>query len=109
MPPSQALESTLTDRYQTTVPKTVRETLKLGKRDKLQYVIQPSGEVLLRRAGSEAEDDPAIGQFLQFLADDIVKNPVQLQALDTQFLARLKALTGGIEVDLNSPLNDDDE
>ena len=31
------LESTLTDRYQTTVPETVRRTLKLGKRDKIHY------------------------------------------------------------------------
>lgn len=28
------VESTLTDRYQTTVPETVRRALKLGKRDK---------------------------------------------------------------------------
>ena len=42
-------ESTLTDRYQTTVPKTVRRALRLGKRDKIHYTIRPSGEVVLTR------------------------------------------------------------
>ena len=32
--------STLTDRYQTTVPEPVRRALKLGKRDKIHYAIQ---------------------------------------------------------------------
>ena len=31
------VESTLTDRYQTTVPETVRRVLRLGKRDKIHY------------------------------------------------------------------------
>jgi len=39
-------ESTLTDRYQTTVPETVRRALRLGKRDKIHYTIRPGGEVL---------------------------------------------------------------
>ena len=30
------VESTLTDRYQTTVPQTVRRALRLGKRDKIR-------------------------------------------------------------------------
>ena len=39
------VESTLTDRYQTTVPETVRRALSLGKRDKIHYTIRPGGEV----------------------------------------------------------------
>ena len=39
------LESTLTDRYQTTVPNSVRRALRLGKRDKLRYRVQPDGTV----------------------------------------------------------------
>ena len=41
------VESTLTDRYQTTVPEMVRRALRLGKRDKIHYTIRPNGEVLL--------------------------------------------------------------
>ena len=50
MPATLEAESTLTDRYQTTVPETVRRALRLRKRDKIQYVIRPSGEVVLTRA-----------------------------------------------------------
>ena len=41
------LESTLTDRYQTTVPDAVRRALKLGKRDKIRYLVRPDGRVVL--------------------------------------------------------------
>lgn len=35
MPATLEVESTLTDRYQTTVPETVRRALQLHKRDKI--------------------------------------------------------------------------
>jgi antitoxin PrlF len=41
MPATLEAESTLTDRYQTTVPETVRRALRLRKRDKIQYVSHP--------------------------------------------------------------------
>ena len=50
MPAALEVESTLTDRYQTTVPETVRRALRLGKRDKISYTIRPDGEVVLTRA-----------------------------------------------------------
>ena len=54
------VESTLTDRYQTTVPETVRRALRLGKRDKIHYIIRPSGEVVLTRAEATDGDDPVL-------------------------------------------------
>ena len=42
-------ESTLTDRYQTTVPETVRRAHKLDKRDKIHYSILPDGAVVMSR------------------------------------------------------------
>jgi antitoxin PrlF len=39
-------ESTLTDRYQTTIPDPVRKALHLNKRDKIHYTIQPNGQVI---------------------------------------------------------------
>ena len=51
------VESTLTDRYQTTVPETVRRALRLGKRDKIHYTIRPGGEVVLSRVAA-AEEAP---------------------------------------------------
>jgi len=109
MPATLEVESTLTDRYQTTVPETVRRALRLGKRDKIHYSIRPSGEVVLTRADAAEGDDPVLGQFLGFLARDIAEHPERLQAIDTGFMQRLQSLTGGIEVDLDAALSADDE
>jgi len=109
MPATLDVESTLTDRYQTTVPETVRRALRLGKRDKIHYSIRPSGEVVLTRAGSSEGDDPVLGQFLGFLARDIASHPERLRAVDAGLVQRLQSLVGGIEVDLDAALSADDE
>jgi antitoxin PrlF len=102
-------ESTLTDRYQTTVPETVRRALRLGKRDKLRYSIRPGGEVVLTRAEAAEGADPALGQFLKFLAHDIAGHPERLRAVDAGLVERLQSLVGGIDVDLDAALPADDE
>jgi antitoxin PrlF len=102
------VESTLTDRYQTTVPQTVRRALRLGKRDKLHYTIRPGGEVVLRRA-EVTDDDPVLGQFLGFLARDIASHPERLQTIDASLARRIDSLVGHIEVDLGAALSEDDE
>lgn len=98
-------ESTLTDRYQTTVPKSVRRALKLRKRDKIRYTIRPSGEVVLTRAEAAAGEDPVLGQFLSFLETDIARHPERLQAIDAGFIQRLQSLTGDIDIDLDAALS----
>jgi len=103
------LESTLTDRYQTTVPDAVRRTLKLGKRDKIRYVVRPDGAVLLTRATSAREDDPVVGKFLEFLARDMNEHPEHIKGIRTDFLARIRALTKGVKVDLDARLDPKDE
>jgi len=109
MPATLEVESTLTDRYQTTVPEIVRRALKLGKRDKIHYAIRPGGEVLLTRAAGVEGDDPVLGQFLGFLARDIANHPERLQAVDAGLVERLQSLVGSIEVDLDAALSADDE
>jgi antitoxin PrlF len=108
MPALIAAESTLTDRYQTTVPDAVRRALNLGKRDKLRYTVQPDGHVLLSRADG-ADTDPALGAFLGFLANDMTQNPEHLQGLDPALVQRVLALTANVAVDLDAPLSADDE
>ncbi|MBX9869099.1 MAG: type II toxin-antitoxin system PrlF family antitoxin [Burkholderiaceae bacterium] len=103
------VESTLTDRYQTTVPETVRRALKLGKRDKIHYTIRPGGEVVLTRVDASKADDPLLGQFLGFLARDIASHPERLQMIDANLMQRIRSLVGDIEVDLNAPLSAEDE
>lgn len=109
MPATLEVESTLTDRYQTTVPETVRRALRLKKRDKIQYVIRPSGEVVLTRANDAQADDPVLGQFLGFLAHDIAAHPERLQTVDESFVQRIQSLVGSMDVDLDAPLSADDE
>jgi antitoxin PrlF len=109
MPAILEAESTLTDRYQTTVPESVRRALRLDKRDRIHYTIRPSREVVLTRAESADEAAPVLGQFLGFLADDIARHPARLQAVDRRFVQRLQSLTQGADVDLDAPLSADDE
>ncbi len=98
MPTILDVESTLTDRYQTTVPETVRRALRLGKRDKIHYTIRPTGEVVLTRVEASEADDPVLGQFLGYLARDIANHPERLQAVDAGFVQRLKLQTAGVRL-----------
>lgn len=102
-------ESTLTNRYQTTVPETVRRALNLGKRDKIRYTICPNGDVILTRADLSLEEDPVLGDFLDFLACDMSAHPEHLQAVDSSLMEHLHALVGPIDVDLDEPLRSEDE
>ena len=103
------VESTLTDRYQTTVPETVRRALKLSKRDKIHYTIRPGGEVVLTRVDILEDDDPVLGQFLGFLAHDMAAHPERLQSVDASLMQRVRALVGDTKVDLDAALSADDE
>lgn len=99
------VKSTLTDRYHTTVPETVRRALKLGKRDKTHYTIRPSGGVVLARVGASDSDDPVLGQFLGFLAADITRHPERLQSVDVGLVQRLQSLVADVDVDLDNILS----
>ena len=102
-------ESTLTDRYQTTVPETVRRALRLGKRDKIHYRIRPDGEVVLTRADRSDEADPVLGAFLRFIENDITANPGRPIPMNAAFMQSVKALVEGIDVDLDAPLTAHDD
>ena len=42
--------STMTSKYQATVPKAVRETLQLGAGDRIDFTLESDGRVWLRKA-----------------------------------------------------------
>lgn len=109
MPAILKAESTLTDRFQTTVPEPVRRALGLGKRDKIKYTIGSDGEVVLSRAGNADGDDPVLGEFLRFLAADMANDPQRLRIVDAQLIEHLRALTKNVDIDLDAPLSPDDE
>lgn len=103
------LESTLTDRYQTTIPETVRSRLGLGKRDKLQYKLMSDGTVLLGRAQAVQEDDPALAGFLALLENDLKNRPAAVRPLVGTQRARARDLIGDVDVDLDARLDPADE
>ena len=109
MPITLEVESTLTDRYQTTVPETVRRALRLGKRDKIHYTILPDGGVMLTRADTIEINDPALDPFLGFLARDLANHPERLVSMDPAFVQRIQSLVKDVHVDLDQPLSADDE
>ncbi|MBT4315412.1 MAG: regulator, partial [Candidatus Thioglobus sp.] len=95
---SQAIitsESTLTDRYQTTVPDVVRKALHLHKREKIRYTVESNGDVRMSRA-KESESDPILENFLEFLAQDIKHNPSQLELIDKKLVGRIESLIEGV-------------
>jgi len=100
--------SKLTDRYQTTVPAGVRRQLKLRKGDQLRYHIEDTGRVYLE-AANQAEGDPALRKFLDFLEADIVAHPERLVAFDGGLRDRLQTLVGDVDVDLEEALSPNDE
>jgi len=101
-------ESTLTERFQTTVPSVVRKALHLNKKDKIKFIIQPNGSVMLSRVEPK-ESDPVVESFLAFVANDMQKNPEKIQPLSASMRDRVKVLTAGVELDLDAPLSDEDE
>jgi antitoxin PrlF len=101
-------ESTLTDRYQTTVPDPIRKVLGLNKRDRICYTIGADGQVTIARA-EDSNSDPILGQFLNFLARDIQTNPQHLQQVSSDLVSRIQSLVANVDLDLDAPLTDDDE
>lgn len=100
--------SKLTDRYQTTVPGNVRRHLGLDRGDRIRWSVDGEGLVRIHPI-REGDPDPALGAFLDLLETDIREHPERLQTLDGGLLARAEALVGDIEVDLDAPLDPEDE
>lgn len=96
--------STLTARYQTTVPSAVRQRLNLRKGDRLRYVQGEDGRIYIEAARDDAAD-PALAAFLDLLADDIAAHPARLRAFDGGLRDRLAALAADAPVDLDAPLD----
>lgn len=103
---SAVAESTLTDRYQTTVPSAVRKALGLGKQDKIAYHISADGRVSISRV--EADNDPVLEKFAAFLAKDIDRSPQNVKPISPDLIEQARSLVAGMNSDLNAPLPDED-
>ena len=104
--PEISAESTLTDRYQTTIPAMVRKALGLTKGDKLEFLLDEYGGIRLSRQKPEEPEhiDPVLAGFLDLLAKDIEENPQNLREIDDSFWIGIDKLTEGVEVDLDEKL-----
>ena len=97
--------STLTAKGQTTIPKAVRQALGVGSGDRIAFRIDEQG-VSLRRADAD-DGDPVVGSFLAFLASDLERRPEAIDALSPTLVARIMALTEGMDVDLSAEIDGD--
>lgn len=104
MPLPLTASSTLTSRFQTTIPELVRKTLGLGKQDKLEYVISEKGVVTIKKSEASGNTDPALLPFLSLLERDIRENPQSIRTISAQELSKTEQLLAGVEVDLDEPL-----
>ena len=115
-PSTPCSESTLTDRYQTTVPDPIRKVLGLNKRDRISYTIGSDGQVTIARVEDE-NNDPLLGQFLNFLATDIQHNPQHVRQVSSDLVdspeerlrQRVRSLVGNVDLDLDASLAAEDE
>jgi len=101
-------QSTMTDRYQTTVPTPVRKALNLTKRDKIKYTILGDGNVVISKVENH-NDDPVLDKFLSFLESDMANRPEHLVSLSEDLQKQALTLTDGIPVDLDSALHEEDD
>lgn len=101
-------QSTLSDRYQTTIPEVVRNVLNLSKRDTLVYYVDSDGKVVISKLTS-CEDDPVLNNFLSFLAKDIENFPQNLVPMTVEKLMKISSLVEDIKIDPEAPLDTDDE
>lgn len=99
--------STLTDRYQTTVPEPVRTALGLRKRDAIRYEVLTNGEVRLSRAADRGED-PAVSAFLSLIGKDIQKAG-NVSRVSEDLVSGIQKLVDGVDIDMEAPLPPDDE
>lgn len=103
--PTLEIEATITERGQTTVPAAIRRMLGVQK-GAIVFKGMPDGTVVIEPK-QEAEEDPVIAKFLEFLERDIGKNPRNLVPFEDELMKDVDALIAGVEIDMDAPLEDD--
>jgi len=95
--------SSVTDRYQTTIPKGVRDALGLQRGDQIAYELS-GDQVVLRRSVADDLEDPALLGFLDLLERDIAEHPERLQPVPMDLVAGARDLVRGVDIDLDAAL-----
>jgi len=97
------IQSSITERFQTTIPKGVREALGLRRGDTLAYEVRGE-EVVVRRRPEHEGDDPALTAFLDLLERDIAARPEHLRRVPEALVRHGRELVGRVEVDFDAAL-----
>jgi antitoxin PrlF len=96
--------STITAKGQTTVPKAVRQALGVDYGGRIAFRVSGKGVTVVR---ADEEEDPAICEFLGFLARDIKDHPERVKAITPELAARIAALTDGMDGDPDEIIDGD--
>ncbi|WNH53810.1 MULTISPECIES: type II toxin-antitoxin system PrlF family antitoxin [Stenotrophomonas] len=70
------------------------------------HEVPANGQVRLTKG--EQHDDPALASFLAFLEADM-KSGCNVTRADPKRVASLQKLVAGVDIDLDAPLNPDDD
>jgi antitoxin PrlF len=98
--------SAITGKGQVTIPKSVREALGVEYGGRVAFYVDENLDVSIRKE-LEDEDDPLIGGFLDFLADDMRRNPENIRDFPPALGERMVALTNGMTVDTDEEISGD--
>ncbi len=96
--------STLTNRYQTTIPASVRRALNLTKGDRIRYSLDASGRVYIEPIRADGSD-AALGPFLDLLEADLRARPAALVSVGSTRVAQMQTLVEGVDIDLDTALD----
>ncbi|CDN50829.1 Putative regulator PrlF (plasmid) [Neorhizobium galegae bv. orientalis str. HAMBI 540] len=96
--------STITAKGQTTVPKSVRQAMGLDYGDRIVFQVDDEHGVSIVREAAD-QPDPVVDSFLAFLARDMETRPEALSTLPPALVDRMTALTKGMKMDLDAPID----
>jgi antitoxin PrlF len=102
-----SVESTLTSRGQTTIPRSIRRALNLSSSDKVRFSLRGDGTVVISRVSVE-QRDLMVAAFLDFIEADALQHPQRVRAIPVDVIDRGRELSAGVEVDLDAPLDADE-
>jgi antitoxin PrlF len=96
--------STITAKGQTTVPKAVRQALGVDYGGRIAFRVSGKGVTVVR---ADDDEDPAIGEFLDFLARDIKDHPERVKAIAPDLAARIATFTEGMDANPDGAVDGD--
>ncbi len=78
---------------------------------KISDQIQPLGNniIICEQKNNLDESDHRLEKFLNLIEKDIAKNPQHRKAITSSTVERVRSLIGDISVDLDAPLEDEEE